>query len=181
MAGEVLSFKGGSEGQWKVLSMESISGEGLAEVSYLKIDPIAIDESAANWVIKGLSSNMRYTERSERDQLVAIQAGLGRPEATLAALIPIRKTEAWWLLAQDERRQIFEETSQHTSIGLRYLPGIARKLYHSRDLGEAFDFLTWFEFSEAHEQDFNTLVATLRATQEWKYVDREIDIRLRRV
>ena len=37
-------------------------------------------------------------------------------------------------------------------VGLDYLPGVARKLYHSRDLGEEFDFLTWFEFEPEEEE-----------------------------
>ena len=38
---------------------------------------------------------------------------LGRPEATCAALIPIKKSAAWWELTQEERRQIFEDKSHH--------------------------------------------------------------------
>lgn len=83
-------------------------------------------------------------------------------------------------MAQDERRAIFEEDSRHNAIGMRHLPGIARRLLHSRDLSEPFDFLTWFEFSPTAESSFNDLVAKLRATMEWRYVDREIDIRLQR-
>ena len=107
-------------------------------------------------------------------------APLRRPEATCAALIPIRKSDAWWDLAQDERRTIFESASHHISASLRYLPAIARRLYHSRDLGEPFDFLTWFEFAPEHAAAFDELVATLRATAEWTYVEREVDIRLSR-
>ena len=50
-------------------------------------------------------------------------AGLG---AGRAALIPLKKSAQWWDLAQDERRQICEDVSRHTSIGLRYLSPIAR-------------------------------------------------------
>jgi chlorite dismutase len=110
-----------------------------------------------------------------------IQANLDRPEATCAALIPIRKTAAWWELAQDERRKIFEGQSRHTATGLKYLPAIARRLYHCRDIGEPFDFLTWFEYAPYHSDVFEELVNTLRKTEEWRYVDREIDIRLIRV
>jgi len=118
----------------------------------------------------------------EKNQLVAKQPGLGRPEATCAALIPIRKNASWWSLSQDERRMIFEEQSKHIHIGLQYLPAIARRLHHCRDLGESepFDFLTWFEFAPSNEAAFNKLVAELRASREWTYVDREIDIRLAR-
>ncbi|HFF8541291.1 TPA: chlorite dismutase family protein, partial [Raoultella ornithinolytica] len=110
----------------------------------------------------------------------AKQPSLGRAEATCAALIPIRKNPSWWGLAQDERRKIFEEQSRHIHIGLQYLPAVARRLHHCRDLGESepFDFLTWFEYSPSDEPGFNRLLAELRASVEWKYVDREIDIRL---
>jgi hypothetical protein len=63
---------------------------------------------------------------------------------------------------------------------LRYLPAIARRLHHSRDLGEPFDFLTWFEFAPQDEPAFDDLLAALRATEEWNYVEREVDIRLER-
>jgi chlorite dismutase len=131
-------------------------------------------------VLRGFASNIRYATRREVSDLRSVQEGLGRPNARCAALIPIKKSEAWWSLAQDERREIFEQHSRHHSIGIRYLPEIARKLYHCRDLSEPFDFLTWFEFAPEHEMMFNTLVAELRASREWTYVTREIDIRLRR-
>jgi hypothetical protein len=51
---------------------------------------------------------------------------------------------------------------------------------HSRELGEPFDFLTWFEFAPEHRTMFDELVGMLRATEEWKYVDRELDIRVTR-
>ena len=73
---------------------------------------------------------------------------------------------------------IFEEESHHIAIGLEYLPAIARRLHHSRELGEPFDFLTWFEYAPEYMDAFEQLVLRLRDTKEWKYVDREIDIRL---
>ncbi len=83
-------------------------------------------------------------------------------------------------MAQDERRAIFEDRSRHTALGLQYLPAVARQLYHCRDLGEPFDFLTWFEYAPEHAAAFEELVAALRATAEWTYVEREVDIRLER-
>ena len=112
--------------------------------------------------------------------LVAKQPPVGRPEATRAALIPLRKSQAWWDLMQDERRAILEARSQHIELGLRYLPAIARRLHHCRDLGEAFDFVTWFEYAPEHSSAFEDLVGKLRATEEWRYIDREVDIRLER-
>ncbi|MGY3470461.1 hypothetical protein ACVW0I_007332 [Bradyrhizobium sp. LM6.11] len=125
----------------------------------------------------GVASTLRYTERAEKQQLTSVQAGLGRLEATSAALIPIRKSQAWWELTQEERRRIFEDKSHHIASSLRFLPAIARQLYHSRDLGEPFDFLTWFEFAPAHASLFEELVAMLRRTEEWTYVEREVDVR----
>jgi hypothetical protein len=54
------------------------------------------------------------------------------------------------------------------------------RLHHSRELGEPFDFLTWFEYAPERSQTFEELVLRLRETKEWQYVDREIDIRLSR-
>jgi chlorite dismutase len=132
----------------------------------------------ARWLLRGVVSNERYVTREEREGLKAVQEGLGRPAATRAALIPIRKVPAWWDLAQDERRAILEEQSQHIRIGMRALPAIARRLHHSRDLGEPFDFLTWFEYAPGDSAAFEDLVGKLRATEEWRYVEREIDFRL---
>ena len=83
-------------------------------------------------------------------------------------------------MAQDERRAIFEESSHHTASGLDYLPQIARRLHHGRDLGEPFDFVTLFEYAPEHEAMFDDMLARLRATPEWTFIDREVDIRLDR-
>ena len=96
-------------------------------------------------------------------------------------MIPIRKSAAWWDLPQDRRRAIFEETSHHTRIGMDYLPQVARRLHHCRDLGEPFDFVTWFEYAPEHEALFDDLLARLRVTEEWRYVERGVDVRLLRV
>ena len=67
----------------------------------------------------------------------------------------------WWELTQEERRRIFEDKSRHIADSLKYLPAIARQLYHCRDLGEPFDFLTWFEFAPEHATEFEELVCML--------------------
>jgi len=176
------SFVGGGSGPWRVVDMRAIAGDGLAEVPRLGIvggDAGEVSEGAS-WILRGLTSNERYVTRQEKDRLVARQPAIGRPEATCAALIPIRKSASWWGLTQDERRKIFEEQSKHIKLGLEYLPAVARRLHHCRDLGEnePFDFLTWFEFAPSDSSAFDQLVAVLRASEEWTYVDREIDIRV---
>ncbi|MBC8054562.1 MAG: chlorite dismutase family protein [Sphingobacteriaceae bacterium] len=182
MANNIYNFHGGSTGHWEVIKMQTVTGEPLQPVTHLRIHPASSDTTEEHvWTLTGLISNLRYTEKQEKESLVGIQEDLGRAHATCAALIPLRKSEAWWLLAQDERRNIFEKQSEHTQTGLKYLPAIARKLYHCRDIGGPFDFLTWFEYAPAHAHAFEELVARLRSTEEWSYVDREVDIRLSRV
>ena len=176
------TFIGGAQGGWRVVAMRGICGETLPSAQHVEVVhglPIAQAESSvAAWRLQGLTSNVRYADRAEVDSLAARQPALDRPEATCAALIPIRKSARWWALAQNERRAIFEETSHHTQIGLDFLPAIARRLHHCRDIGEPFDFLTWFEYAPEHADAFERLVSALRATHEWEYVEREVDIRL---
>lgn len=173
-------FIGGDRGRWRVRRIDAVIGASLDAVARLEVRSSLQLESATagTWALRGFTSNVRYAERDEVTALRAVQEGLNRPEARCAALIRIRKNAAWWALAQDERREIFERQSRHTRLGLDYLPAIARQLHHSRDLGEPFDFLTWFEFAPEHTADFDRLVAQLRETPEWAYVDREVDIRL---
>lgn len=174
-------FRGGDSGQWRVTSMSAFRGEPLEDVTHLQVVNGDLSPSASTWVLEGLTSNVRYATRAEAEVLAAIQPPLGRSEATCAALIPIKKSATWWALAQDERRAIFEEDSHHNAIGLEYLPAIARRLHHCRDIGGEFDFLTWFEFAPKHSVQFDELVARLRKRPEWEYVEREVDLRLERV
>jgi chlorite dismutase len=179
------TFRGGQTGGWQITSISRVKGDTLPRVPSVSIiasDAIALPllPSHTAWRLAGVTSHLRYTERAEKDQLAAAQAPLGRHEASCAALIPIRKSADWWDLTQEERRQIFEDKSHHIASTLKYLPAIARQLFHSRDLGEPFDFLTWFEFAPEHAALFDELAAMLRATEEWTYVEREVDIRMER-
>ena len=182
MTTRLFSFTGGDTGPWHVTNMKAIAGEPLPAAGRLAIaaGPEIPSDPQAAWVLRGITSNERYVDRAERSQIVASLPGLGRPEASCAALISIRKNEAWWALTQEERLNIFKEQSHHTKIGLQYFPDLARRLHHCRDISEnePFDFLTWFEYAPAQEAAFNRLLAELRAIEEWKYVEREVDIRL---
>lgn len=178
-------FRADSGGAWRVMSISPVIGETLPPVPSLSVVQgaavaLSMPPSPASWQLTGVASHVRYVERAEKTALVAVQAGLGRPAAKLASLIPIKKSAAWWDLTQEERRRIFEDKSHHIASSMKYLPAIARQLYHSRDLGQPFDFLTWFEFAPEHADAFEELVATLRATEEWSFVEREVDVRLKR-
>jgi hypothetical protein len=176
------TFVGGDEGPWQVTSQKVLTGPAIAEVKRLSVLTGPTTTVAdGKWVLRGVATNDRYTTESEKDQLVRRQAPIGRPQATHAALILMRKNDDWWRLTQDDRRSILEEQSHHIAIGLRYLPAIARKLLHCRDLGteEPFDFLGFLDFAPEDEAAFDDMLAELRATTEWSFMDREIDIRLR--
>jgi len=173
-------FAAGKTGPWQIERINAVIGATLPMADRLAVAEASSPPPDAIWQLRGATSNTRYTRRAEVTALSAVQEGLGRPLASRAALIPIRKTAAWWDLAQDERRAIFEEQSRHIAIGLEYLPGVARRLHHCRELGEAFDFLTWFEYAPEHESAFDSMLARLRETAEWGFVDHEVDIRLRR-
>jgi hypothetical protein len=186
MNSRFVSFIGGDSGDWRIDGVRAVTGEGLACPARLTIDNahVAALPAGAAWLLRGVTSNQRYTTRAQQTQLAALQPPLGRPEATCGALIPITKTAAWWGLTQDERERFFSAPQQaapdHTAIGIHYLPAIARQLLHGRDLGEPFDFLTWFEFAPSNAPAFDELLARLRATEEWAYVEREVEVRVSR-
>ncbi|HJY76363.1 MAG TPA: chlorite dismutase family protein [Burkholderiales bacterium] len=178
-------FAGGESGGWRVARMAAIAGtplEAVPRIEILGAGQVSNRPVGCRWMLHGVASNERYVTRPEKVDLSARQPALGRPDAERAALIAIRKSERWWALAQDERREIFEERSRHVRIGMKHLPAVARRLHHCRDLAtaEPFDFLTWFEYPAAHAAAFDDLVAELRATEEWRYVEREVDLRLQR-
>ena len=181
-AARLFHFIAGHAGPWRIERSQNICGDPLPAATHITVlpDTPGVQAAGAAWTLRGITSNERYVTRAEKSALVAKQEGLGRGQASCAALIPIRKSPAWWALPQDERRHILEEQSRHIAIGLDYLPAIARRLHHCRDLGvsEPFDFITWFEYAPADAAAFDELVAALRASPEWQYVERETDIRL---
>lgn len=174
----IISFTGGEQGAWVITRISPVTGATLPDADRLALSEARPDGPHV-WSLAGAISNLRYTRTHERSELLAHSAGLGRPDARCGALLPISKSDDWWAMAQDERQAIYDR-SQHTMIGMDYLPGIARRLHHGRDLGEEFDFLTWFDFAPEQESAFDRLLEKLRATEEWRYVIREVDVRVAR-
>jgi hypothetical protein len=172
-------FNGGPRGAWQVVRQGPIKGAGLDKVTHVERGAKA--ETDAAWALSGVTSNLRYTNAAEKKVLDATPSVLAKPGAR-AALIPITKSAAWWAMAQDERRAVLEDRSRHIAIGSDYLSIISRQLVHCRDLpGAPFDFLTWFEFAPADEGRFDELLGKLRATPEWGFIDREVELRLEKV
>ena len=118
-------FVGSSVGSWRVLRVDPVSGLPLAWISRLEVTEEEAQQPIGGWVLTGVTSFERYVTRAERSLLEGRQESLGRPSATRAALIPIRKSAAWWDLPHDERRAILEERSHHIRTGIEYLPAVA--------------------------------------------------------
>lgn len=134
-------------------------------------------------LFRGVPQHLEYMSKAQREELKS------RPEFpagkdTVAVVIPIRKSAAWWALAHDERMAYFQKTADHkghTAIGTPYVDRIHRKLYHTRYVVETtdHDFITYFEFQREHEAEFKRLLAALRDVKqnpEWNFVDREYEI-----
>ncbi len=151
--------------------------------------PILLEESLSpgDSLVRfyGVTQNLHYTSDAQRQELVKrARPELEPSEDTTAVLIPIRKSEEWWKLAQDQRQAYFQKSDNregHTAMGAKYVDRVFRKLYHSRYLNAVlgYDFLTYFEFNDAYKNDFKALLAELRdpkGNPEWNYVNREFEI-----
>ena len=94
----LFTFVGGKLGDWSVMKTKAVVGDSLPVAEKLDVvhGPVSFLPDGAEWVLRGVTSNVRYVTLAEKDLLVAKQADLGRPEATRATLIPIRKSSAWW-------------------------------------------------------------------------------------
>ncbi len=128
----------------------------------------------------GVTTHVLYTDAATRGALAQMSAG---PSGPTAVLIPIRKSAAWWALAQEQRQAYLEGSAAragHIAIGKRHAARIYRRLYHARYLpGSAWDFLTYFEFPSGDAAAFSELCAALRDPQqnpEWAFVEREVEI-----
>ncbi len=91
----LFSFAGGNAGPWRINSITAVMGEPVPVTRHLSVIPGDATPQDASWVLRGVTSNERYVMREEKKQLVNRQPFLARTEATHAALIPIRKSQAW--------------------------------------------------------------------------------------
>ena len=106
---------------WRVARVDCLAGDPLLAAGRLSVSvgAVSVLPHGAAWVLRGITSNERYVVRDEKVALLSKQESLGRAAFTWAALIPIRKTAAWWALAQDERRKVFEAQSEHIATGFK--------------------------------------------------------------
>ncbi len=78
------TFTAGSQGPWQIEEIRSIKGETLVPATQLQIFSTTPPSTPIPhvWTLCGVTSNERYTSRQEKDQLLALQHELGRPEST---------------------------------------------------------------------------------------------------
>lgn len=83
-------FAGGTSGPWRIQRIDAVIGEPLPIAKRLAMleGEGPRHPTEAEWVLRGVTSNERYVNEAERAALISRQAGLSRPEATCAALIP---------------------------------------------------------------------------------------------
>jgi hypothetical protein len=125
-----------------------------------------------------VTSNLCYTTRDEKERLSAIQPALGRAGAGRAALIPLKKARCGGTWRRTNAAGS-SKTSRATRLSICVISPRSRAGCIIPVIsGKPFDFITWFDYAPEHERDFDALLAELRASEEWTYVEREIDIRL---
>src|SRR5262245_55033364 len=104
-------FAAEDAGEWAIDVVDAICGEALEMAPRLSrregagarrrdnarsplLDFLVPPASVARWSLHGTTGHERYVERRELTTL-ANPPALGRPEATVGVLIPIKKSDAW--------------------------------------------------------------------------------------
>lgn len=126
------------------------------------------------WLLRGISSKVRRSDLAVEKNSMLPLPQLGRERATCACFIAMKRQESWWDMNDDEK-------SSHAWIGedfYKEFPTVARQLHHCRELGEPFDFITWLEYFPEDEPKIDAMLASFRDSEEWQFVEREIDLRL---
>ncbi len=174
------TYVGGTSGPWEVTQLLVRRGDPLSHVSHVGIINGRLNRTPAGtaWILSGVVRNTRHVTREEFVPPGACRIAGNSPVSTCAALIPIRRSPEWWQLGRESRRDLLNPPSRRPPRGLRYLSTMIRKWQHRRDLSEQFDCLAWFEYEPRDSAAFDDLLADWRASEEWKFVDRECDIRL---
>lgn len=159
-----MAFVAGFEGLWLVEGMTAPVGEPLAPAARLSVvEGPAAEIAEGRWVLRGVVSGQGEDARAD-------QLPLGRPDARCAALLAVRMSPAWWERAAEDRRAL--------SANIQHGPAISRRIHRARDRDEPFDVLTWFEFAPDLQSELNEVVARLRESEEWSYVERDVELRL---
>jgi hypothetical protein len=99
MSNRISLFTATAVGPWSVVSARDITGETL-DPPALNVSASSLDKpSTAICTLSGITSDERYVTRAEKTDPVQRQEGLGRPDGTRGALIPIRNRGSISLLS----------------------------------------------------------------------------------
>lgn len=170
----LVTFVGGFEGLWRMEGMTAPRGEPLRPAARLAVvEGAGAQAPEGRWSLRGVADHRPGGEGREDEG-----HALGRPDARCAALVAIRQSPAWWEQADKEGPDFLAERRRALVGEPDDAPAVARRLHHSRDIGDPFDFLAWFEFHPDQQAAFYDLLARLRATEEWSSVEREVDVHL---
>lgn len=64
MTNTIFDFIGNNSGEWKVTSMTTLNGDSLAPITHLQKVASTLEQSETGiWTLKGITSNLRYTEK----------------------------------------------------------------------------------------------------------------------
>jgi hypothetical protein len=182
---------------YRVDAVVAVRGDGIAAIASgwhmtrtaRPDDGIDVNVDGA-FSLTGTTQQLLYTDGAQQAELARVShTGAGNGPGTVAVLIPITKSEAWWALPLEARAAPFRVDASaakpttvpgHTAIGAGYANRIFRRLYHARYLpGASWDFLTYFEMRREDVPAFRELLGKLRdpaLNPEWTHVAREVEI-----
>ena len=160
----LVAFVAGFEGLWLIEGMTAARGEPLPPAARLSVvEGAGAEVAEGRWVLRGVVAGQGEDARPD-------QLPLGRSDARCAALVAVRMAPAWWERAEEDRRAL--------SANIEHGPAISRRVHRARDREEPFDVLTWFEFAPDLQSALNDVVARLRDSEEWSYVERDVELRM---
>lgn len=170
-------YIGGTTGEWQVTKLSSPCGVPVPSARRVDVVSGSLNGIAAgtSWILSGVVQNTRYVTREEAPASKKRTFGREPSEPTCAALMAVHRSPEWWQLGYTARWEIQQAHSRPG--GLQLLSAMIRN-WHGRDLSSQFDCVTWFEYEPRDSASFDDLVAVWRASEEWKFVDREFDLRL---
>jgi len=151
------TFVGGADGAWRVNRVSAVRGDSLEAVERLEIHAGAPPSAAGAWALRGVASHARYSSaprRSPRPVFTAARSRRGEARGAHSDPEVGRVVGATARRAPGRLRGALASHRRQHGIPAR----IAGRLYHARDLGEPFGFLTWFEFAPQHAQAFDDLL-----------------------
>jgi hypothetical protein len=159
-----VAFVAGFEGLWLIEGMTAPVGEPLAPAARLSVvEGTSAAVAEGRGVLRGVVAGQGEDARAD-------QLPLGRAEARCATLLAVRMSPTWWERAEEDRRAL--------SANIEHGPAISRRIHRARSRDEPFDVLTWFEYAPEVQSEANQVMARLRDSEEWTFVEREVDIRV---